>query len=381
MVRHFARFATFCSTLVACALISTASGAEPLAAWNAKAAGAYLNARAAWWLDWSSADRGRGTTCVSCHTTVPYVLALLALAKLSESSSDGATAERLLAGVRTRVDGWDELAKETESKDGLTPMFGGAKREASLDTEAVLNALTLLVGESRSTGALSRSANRALDILWSRQGANGAWRWLEFGLRPWENDGQYQGAALAALAAATAGDRYSSRNSPDVKRKFDSLCAFLKSRAAGKQVLHDTAMALWAGSKIRGLFSDADKKSMIADLLAVQQRDGGWSLRDIGKTGGQAAELGWNIVSAYPQGAVSDGYATGLVVLALRCAGVPARDERLQKGIGWLTSHQAADGTWPVVYVNKERNPTGNVGKFNRDAGAGFALLALMAND
>ena len=33
---------------------------------------------------------------------------------------------------------------------------------------------------------------------------------------------------------------------------------------------------------------------------------------------------------------------------------------------------------WPTVWVNKERSPQSNTGKFNRDAGAAFALLALL---
>jgi squalene-hopene/tetraprenyl-beta-curcumene cyclase len=364
------------AALLVCLAGSSANGEAP--AWNGKATGQYLDARASWWNDWSSADRGRGTTCASCHTTVPYALALPALAKLPDRKTLPEVAQRLLAGTRTRVAKWDELATTApEGTDAVTPIFSGSKRDASLDTESVLNALTLVVNEPEGKSALSDPAARALDIMWSRQQANGSWRWLEFGLRPWEKDGDYFGAALAAVATGTAGKKYPRIRDTAIEEKARALGNFLKSRLADRPLLHNTALALWAASCAPVPFTDDDKKAMIADLFAVQGQDGGWSMRDLGKTSRDPAAPGWKIVSAHPHDAVSDGYATGLVVFALKRAGVSSRDERLQKGLAWLSSHQEADGTWPTVYVNKERDPASNVGKFNRDAGAAFALLAL----
>ena len=79
---------------------------------------------------------------------------------------------------------------------------------------------------------------------------------------------------------------------------------------------------------------------------------------------------------AHPEGAGSDGYATGLAVLALRRAGVGADSAQLKKGIGWLVANQK-EGTWPTHYVNKARDPQDNIGKFMRDAATAFAILAL----
>ena len=45
------------------------------AAWDARAAAAYLDQRVEWWSGWETAARERGTFCVSCHTTGPYGLA------------------------------------------------------------------------------------------------------------------------------------------------------------------------------------------------------------------------------------------------------------------------------------------------------------------
>jgi hypothetical protein len=261
--------------------------------------------------------------------------------------------------------------------DTLAPILGGAKREIALDTECVLNALVLVSNDPPSRARLSDAATKSLDVMWARQQANGAWRWLEFGLRPWENDGDYFGATLAAVAAGTAGSKYPRHQATEIVPKAAALRSFLKTTLAEKPLLHNRALALWAASHLTNLLAVDEKKALIADLFAIQGQDGGWSLRDLGKSDVQPSSPGWDIVASYPQGAVSDGYATGLVVLALKRAGVRGQDRRLRKGLDWLAAHQTSDGTWPTVWVNKKRDPQGNVGKFNRDAGAAFALLAL----
>jgi hypothetical protein len=355
---------------------SAAYGAEQ-PTWNPKATRQYLDGRASWWLGWPAAARGRGTSCASCHTTLPYAIALPALERMPGEAQTPDIARRLLDGVRQRVAKWDDLlTSATPGKDGLAPISSGARREPAIDTESVLNAVALVVNEP-GRGKLSDETSKALDAMWQRQQPDGRWRWLEFGLRPWENDGDYFGATLAAVAAGTAGERYPGHASADTKKKMTALRGFLKSQLAEKPLLHNVALGLWASNHLPGLFTESEKKQMIADLCKVQGPDGGWSMRDLGKTRTDPASPGWTIVGAYPKDVVSDGYATGLVVLALKRAGVSPRDPQLAKGLAWLSARQAADGTWPVVYVNKERDPNGVVGKFNRDAGAAFALLAL----
>jgi squalene-hopene/tetraprenyl-beta-curcumene cyclase len=361
-----------------CPIASTAYGEDRTPAWNQKATRQYLEGRVGWWLDWEPAARGQGSTCVSCHTTVPYALALPALSKLTGGEPVPDVARRMLDGVRTHVEKWDDLAAAGPKPEGaLAPIFGGGRREPALDTESVLNATVLVAAEPPAKGKLSDAACKALDVMWARQQADGSWRWLEFGLRPWEADGEYFGATLAAVAAGTAGSRYPRHDATETNLKSAALRKFLRARLAEKPLLHNRALALWAASHRKDLFTDDEKKIMVADLFNLQGADGGWSMRDLGKTATAAGAAGWAIVGSHPNGAVSDGYATGLVVLALERAGVPGRDPRLAKGLKWLTTRQAADGTWPVVYVNKKRDPEDDIGKFNRDAGAAFALLAL----
>src|SRR5437868_11551508 len=57
------------------------------AAWNEELAGQYLDEREkAWFENFSGSDRGKGmtkTSCISCHTVVPYALARPVLRKLT----------------------------------------------------------------------------------------------------------------------------------------------------------------------------------------------------------------------------------------------------------------------------------------------------------
>jgi hypothetical protein len=57
-------------------------------------------------------------------------------------------------------------------------------------------------------------------------------------------------------------------------------------------------------------------------------------------------------------------------------SGNAADNPKLQGGVGWLATHQY-EGAWPANYLNKQRNPQDNVGKFMRDAATAFAILAL----
>lgn len=345
--------------------------------WKKDAAARYLNERARWWLSWERAGRGQGTVCVSCHSAVPYALAQPALARLVPAAG---TEKRILASVRQRVERWQEiLAPRAGDVDPLLPFYGGNRRDSALDTEAVLNAL-ILVHHDQSGATLSATASKALDHMWARQNPSGTWRWLDFGLRPWEKDGEYYGAALAATAAGTAGARYARQHDEGIKQQTAALRKYLQSQVF-QQTFHSRALGLWAASSLHEVFSADDRKRLVDDLCALQRPDGGWNLSDLGKEQTGADAPGWKILTAYPDGAASDGYATGLVTLALRRSGISSSDERLKRGRAWLNSQQAADGTWPALYVNRKRDPGDDIGKFMRDAGTALAVLALSELD
>jgi squalene-hopene/tetraprenyl-beta-curcumene cyclase len=346
-------------------------GAEP-AAWSPKAAAEYLDARADWWLSWSGSARGRGTACLSCHTAVPFALARPAL-DTALGETVGTSEQRLFDGVRRRVERWADIVGEPAAGgDALHPYYSKERKPSALGTEAVLNALVLVSTERRRGGGpLSATAEVALGHLWEQQQPSGAWRWLEFGLNPWEKDGTYYGAALAAVAVGTAGPEYLDR--ADVRPRVDAVKQYLRT-AYAEQPLHHRVAGLWASGLLPGALAERDATNLVAELFAAQRADGGWDLASLGRKaiGGG----GWKPRAMYSDGTVSDGYATGLVVLALKRSGVPAEQPNLRRAVDWLANHQAG-GSWPATYPNSWRDPRDNIGKFMRDAATGFAVLAL----
>jgi squalene-hopene/tetraprenyl-beta-curcumene cyclase len=346
-----------------------ADSVEP--SWDPKAAAAYLDGRAEWWLGWSGSARGQGTACLSCHTSMPIALARAALGQRLGETTAGAAETKLIAGLQKRVENWDKIVAAPASiQNPFVPFYSGNRKPSALGTEAVVNALILVNHDvRREKGMLKATTRNALGHLRAQQQKNGAWLWLEFGLNPWEKNAAYYGASLAALAVGTAGkDYYGERQ---VEASVAALKKYLQTQATG-QPLHHRLVALWASSRLPGSLTENEKTTLLAEIDNIQEADGGWSLAKLGKT----TAGNWQSHGAYPDGVVSDGYATGLIVLALKGVGTDAKNPRLERGIAWLVRNQR-NGTWPAHYPNRARDPHSDVGKFMRDAATAFAALAL----
>jgi len=99
------------AVVLSAAFAPHARGAAPDAAsWDARAAAAYLDGRADWWMSWPNAARDHGTFCVSCHTAMPYALARPTLRSALGERERSATEAKLVANVSTRVNQWNEVA-------------------------------------------------------------------------------------------------------------------------------------------------------------------------------------------------------------------------------------------------------------------------------
>ena len=76
----------------------------------------------------------------------------------------------------------------------------------------------------------------------------------------------------------------------------------------------------------------------------------------------------------------SDGYATGITMVALEQAGLAQNLPQAKRGLAWLAQNQNSDdGKWPAWSVNLKRDPASDIGRFMSDAATGFAVLALLA--
>lgn len=294
--------------------------------WRSRAAD-YLDGRVEQWL--ASPPKVANFDCaMNCHTTFPAVL----------------VQSHLPPGRTPHIDEARERF-EARLEGEPTPFYGqgnDAKVRESHATEAVLVAAALTFDEAdRSTGT------PAMQRMWSRQGPDGSWAWLDFGLEPWEHEEAF-GVAMAALAAGSV-------DTPNAEGM-----AALRQRAqrdATAASLHDRAALLWASSRLDDLLSDAQAGAIATELASVQGDDGGASL---GRLLGSDAS------------AESDGYATAWVALALCASG--REPEAARAGQAWLRENQRRDGSWPGQSANGNSR---TARRYMTDAATAYAVLAL----
>lgn len=335
------------------------------AEWNAEAAATYLDGRMSWWLAWPNAARDHGTSCVSCHTALPYALARSSLRRVLDERAPAQPEQVMLERVTTRVRLWREVEPYYPDQTRGLP-----KTSESRGTEAVLNAVVLATRDAEA-GAMSEDLHLAFDNLWAlqmRRGPlEGGWAWLNFGLEPWEGPrSPYFGAALAAIAIGAAPDDYAT--TPAIQEPLALLRGYLR-KGADTESLFNRLMMLWAASELAGVLEEAQQRAIVQAALSVQAPDGGWSL---------AALAPWQRIDGSLLGDASDGYATALAVLALQKAGGAAAAAAVERGRAWLIAHQDPDtGALQASSINKDRDPATAPASFMSDAATALASLAL----
>jgi len=338
------------------------------ASWNQQKAADFLDQREAWWQAWPRAQKDHGTLCISCHTVVPYALAMpelrRGLGEAAVSPEKTAPEKTMLASVEKRVNDWAEMAPFYSDEK-----YGKGKAAESRATEAVLNAV-ILASYDRVESQVRPVTRRAFEELWALQETDGplagAWKWQDFHLGPWEStESGYQGAALLMVEAVNLPGRFA--REPETREHLNRLQEYLRRNYA-TQPLVNQLYILWASAKEPGLLSAAERKTLLAALRAQQQADGGFRAASL-----DARER----VDHTAQSTASDGYATGLVVLAVEAARIPARDPMLSRSLDWLAAHQQSDGTWTAASLNKQRDPQSDPALFMTDAATAYAALAL----
>lgn len=335
--------------------------------WDGKAAAAYLDQRADWWMSWPQSARDHDTFCVSCHTAVPYALGRPALRTTLGEQSPSATERKLLANVTKRVRMWNEVE----------PFYSDEKRGApktaeSRGTEAVLNAL-ILANYDAHQGRLSDDTKLALDNMWALQlktgDGKGAWTWLNFHNQPWEaEDSQFWGATLGAIAIGTAPGGY--RSAPEIQSNRKLLSEYLQ-QGLPKESLINRVFLLWASTRLPGILTPDQQRGIIDEVLSKQQPDGGWNTSSL-------VMQTWKRRDGTPLDAASDGYGTGLVAFVLQEAGISRTQPAVKSALAWLMRNQdKSAGLWLAYSLNKQRDPASDIGRFMIDAATSYSVLAL----
>jgi squalene-hopene/tetraprenyl-beta-curcumene cyclase len=228
------------------------------------------------------------------------------------------------------------------------------------DYEVVATAFALAGHDAATTKKLHPLTKAALDKTWTIQLDDGSWSWPDCNWPPLEHD-QFYGVAYMAVAVAIAPDDYV--HTPQAQAGLAKLRKYLQKNPTKE--LHHQATLLWASSKVDGLLTAEEKKTIIAELRKLQQADGGWNLPALGpyvkRRDGTENKMD----------APSDGYATGFVTFVLRKAGVGADDPALKKAVQWLQTNQRESGRWFT------RSPQADKAHYITNVGSAFALMAL----
>ena len=142
------------------------------------------------------------------------------------------------------------------------------------------------------------------------------------------------------------------------------------ARQRDSQVLINRVTLLWASTKVSGLLTPAQQKSIIDEALSKQQADGGFSLSSFVGA--------WKRRDATPLETKSDGYATGVVVFVLQQTGIRRDQPQLNRALNWLMLNQdKTEGRWLAYSLNKQRDLSSDAGRFMSDAATAYAVLAL----
>jgi squalene-hopene/tetraprenyl-beta-curcumene cyclase len=206
------------------------------------------------------------------------------------------------------------------------------------------------------------------------QAENGAWAPPGRFWPPFESD-SYQAATMAAQAVSAAPGWVAGLRDQRLATGVERLKRFLRTEPPP----HDYARVflLWAASRMPDLLTSRERQELINLLWKHQRPDGGWSIRTFAApeewgSGNRAEKLRAEREFQNPP---SDGHQTGLAIIVLREAGVPADDPRIQRGVKWLLANQRVSGRWWTRSLNTDE------WHFITYSGTCFALLALSSCD
>ena len=291
--------------------------------------------------------------CIACHTNGTYMV-VRPLMTPELGAPQQAMREFWLSELKSA------LADDPKLRNGS---FDG--------TQAVYLAAGLAIWDAHVLHHLSPETAQALDLMFQFQRPAGDWRIEDDNNPPFESS-PYQVATVAARAVANAPGWLAQQRGTALGAHVELLKHYLRTPQK-MQGDYDRTDLLWAASEYPGLLDARQKHALIRMIFTHQQFDGGWSMRSFASPeqwgkGNRAAKLRSELDFGFPQ---SDGHMTGLAIIALRKAGVPSNDPRIQRGVQWLLSNQQASGRWWTRSLNRDG------WQFISYSGTAYPMLAL----
>lgn len=301
-------------------------------------------------LAWSGSRK-----CVTCHTNGTYMVI-----RPSLTGRVGAPDPEVRKFFVSTWQNFAAKAKEDQQK-------------STSPAQAIYMAAGLAEWDAHVSKQLSPETEKALALMFDLQLESGTWGAVDC-WPPFESSA-FQEATVAAMAVANAPGWLANLKDPKLLAGVERLKTYLRTQPAPQD--YDRVLLLWAATRLPELLPAARKLELI-DMVWKQQRpDGGWSMRTFAAPeqwgrGNRAEKLRAETDFNNP---ASDGHQTGLAIIVLREAGVPASDPRLQKGVAWLLANQRASGRWWTRSLNTEK------WHFITYSGTAYPLLALSLCD
>jgi squalene-hopene/tetraprenyl-beta-curcumene cyclase len=289
--------------------------------------------------------------CVACHTNGIYGVMRPALTPFLGKPKAG-TRKFLVADLAKMV------AQPVESlRTGIRP------------TQVAYLAGGLAEWDRHVTRKLSPETDQALRLLLKLQSDDGSFSNTQC-WPPFESSA-YQGTTVAAMAIMAAPGWLENLKDKDLQARVEKTRGYL--RTAKPPHDYGKLLLLWTSTRMPGLIDAKLKQDLVASIWKHQQSDGGWSIRSFAQpeawgNGNRAKKLRAEPEFKNPP---SDGHQTGLAILVLRDAGVPAKDKRIAKGVKWLLNNQRQSGRWWTRSLNTDSY------HFITYSGSCFPLIAL----
>ncbi len=308
--------------------ISIPTADEPkVKAFNAdtiRAAVKYLDDGAVCWV--------RENSCINCHTTGSYMAERPAMTKLFGKPN----AEVLADFVKSIP---DKPSVETE-KNGVK-VFPGSYM-------SVWRTLGLVEWDQHVTGKLSEHTERSLRDMMMRQSDNGSFvTYGEVEVPHVTTD--FELTLQAARTVTTAPGWLTNLKDAELLRRVGRMKDFLRESKPRND--YERVLRLQLAGYLPELIAPAERASAIQLLSQKQLPDGGWSLRRMSDTRNWSdlmSDAVITLIDGQPDAASpnSDPYMTAFAIVLMRQNGIPASDERIQRGIAWLKREQRVSGRW-----------------------------------